>query len=212
VTDASQKELVRLVELDYERTATFINGVTATASTIRGWAVTIWLAIIGVSLNEGRWQLAILAAVVAATFLLIDAYHAWLYGEALDHAVALERLSGRYYESLGRGLDDEDVAVDLAVELQTHRFGVYRNLRQFTFRDILFVKPRVFFRVFYPVLVAVAVVIAGILWSLGGPKSAGCEITHDSTTITIDCGGTKIIDRQGVPPSAGPLATGPAPT
>jgi hypothetical protein len=190
-----RKELVRLVELDYERTATFINGVTSTAATIRGWAITIWLAVVGVALDRGLWQVALLAAAAASVFLLVDGYHAWLYGEALAHASALERLSGRYYDSLGRGSDDEELELDLRVDLESHRFGMYRTFRKFRLRDLLFAKPTVFFRGFYPLLIGVAVVVAILLWSFGGTGKTACTILREGATVAVDCGSVTVTDR-----------------
>ncbi len=187
-SDDTQKEMVRLVELDYERTAQFINGIISTTATIRGWAVTIWLAIIGVAVDRGQGLLALVAAVVVFAFLLIDGYHAWLYREALIHATALERLSGRYYDSLGRGLDDEDIELDLRVALESHRFGMYRNLKQFRLNDLRFVRPAIFFQVFYPMLVVLAVVVAGLLFGAGESKHTTCEVFLQEPTVRVECG------------------------
>src|SRR5437868_1929488 len=66
-------ELKRLIELEYERTSKFIDGVIATTATIRGWAVTIWLAVVGVAFDRSVWELGVLAAIVAAVFMVIDA-------------------------------------------------------------------------------------------------------------------------------------------
>lgn len=197
MTDSGdRKELVRLVELDYERTAEFINGVTTTTATIRGWAITIWLAILGIGLDQELWQMALLAAVSASVFLLLDGYHAWLYSEALAHAAKLERLSGRYFDALGRGADDEDVELDFRVALQAHRFGMYRNFRRFRPKDLLFVKPYVFFRFFYPFLIGTALLATLLLAFSSSPEASPCTIDRAEAAVTVKCGDVELIDRR----------------
>ena len=192
---ATDKELVRLVELDYERTAEFINGVTTTMATIRGWAITIWLAILGIGLERSLWQVTLLAAASAGVFLLLDGYHAWLYGEALAHAAKLERLSGKYFDSLGRGAVDDDVELDFQVALESHRFGMYRNFRRFRFKDLRFVKPYVFFRAFYPFLVGVAILATILLASAQSADDPPCTVDRDEEAVTVKCGDVELIDR-----------------
>ena len=158
--DEANKELIRLVEIDYQRTATFITGVLATSSGLRGWAVTIWLAVTGLAFGRSEPALAALAAIVAAAFYVVDGYHAWLYGQGLRHALHLEDISERYFNSLGRDFDDNEAQLELDVALQSHRFGVYHYLSEPSLRDLRYVRPLVVFRVFYPLLFLVAVVAA----------------------------------------------------
>lgn len=196
MTAGGDKELVRLVELDYERTAGFINGITTTMATIRGWAITIWLAVLGIGLERGLWQVALLAAASAGVFLLLDGYHAWLYGEALAHAAKLERLSGKYFDSLGRGAADEDVELDFEVALQAHRFGMYRNFRRFRLRDLLFVKPYIFFRGFYPFLIGTALLAMVVLVAVESPDDPPCTVDRAEDAVTVKCGDVELIDRR----------------
>ena len=196
-TDGVRKELVRLVELDYERTADFINGVTGTAATIRGWAVTIWLAVLGIGLERELWQVTLLAAAAGAVFWLVDGYHAWLYGEALAHASKLERLSGRYFDVLGRGTDDDDLEIDFRVALESHRFGMYRNFRRFRPRDLWFVKPYVFFRIFYPFLVFLAMLATVLVAVAKDEPASPCTIERAEGATTVSCGDVEIVDRRG---------------
>lgn len=153
--DERQKELLRLVELDYARTSKFIEGLVATGATLRGWAITIWLAVLGVAFDRNTWELAALAAIVILVFAVVDGYHAWLYREAFEHARSLERISSSYYKSLGRGADDPDAKLDLREELEAHRFGLYANLRRFAPRTLLHARPAVFFWFLYPFLALV---------------------------------------------------------
>jgi hypothetical protein len=201
---------VRLVELEYERTAKFIDGVISTSVTVRGWAITIWLAVVGVALTSNAWELAILAALVVFVFAFIDAYHAWLYWEALRRANELERLAGAYYETLGRNAEDEDAEIDLRVRLESHRFGLYRNFKRFRLRDLRFARPPIFFRVFYPILILTA--IGAAAWIAGRDKaSPTCVVVEDSRPQAIQCEdrliiGGKVVDvvppqRPALPPT-----------
>jgi hypothetical protein len=161
------KELVRIVELDYERTAKFIEGVIGTSAAIRGLLVTAWLAVVSLAVNTGRWPLAAVSFAVVLIFGLIDAYHSWLYDQALRHAIELESVSGKYYAALARGGDDPDAEDDLQAHLQAHRFGVYRNLRRFRVRDLRFARPKIFFQILYPALLLISAIVAVLLGVTG---------------------------------------------
>ena len=163
MTNEGRKELIRLIELEYERTTQFINGVTATAATIRGWAVTIWLAILGVAFDRSVWALGILASLLGLAFLFLDAYHSVLYAEGALHADALERLSAGYYNAMGRDAGDPDRKLDLDANLEAHRFGLYRNLTLVRLRDLPKARPAIFFTVFYPFLVGVGLLSALVI-------------------------------------------------
>lgn len=161
------RELLRLVELDYERTSQFIQGVVGTSATIRGWAITVWLALLGFSLDRSVSALAFLAASVVPVFGIVDLYHTWLYREALNHARSLERITSSYYNAMGRGGGgtDLDLLADLQEELESHRFGMYSRMGPFRFR-LFAARPYVFFRFLYPALLVVAIA-AGILIDQG---------------------------------------------
>jgi len=160
---SATKELVRLVELDYERTAKFIEGVIGTSAAIRGLLVTAWLAVVTLAVNTSRWALAAVSLAVVIVFGLVDAYHSWLYHQALQHAIELESISRTYYAALARGGDDPDAEEDLEVHLQAHRLGVYSNLRRFRMKDLRFARPRIFFQILYPALAVTSVAVAVIL-------------------------------------------------
>jgi hypothetical protein len=196
MTDDRFRELIRLVELDYERTAQFINGVLATGSTFRGWAVTIWLAVLGIAFSQDVWSLGLLASIVAIVFMLIDGYHAWLYTEAEAHANQLERTSAAYHEWLIRGADDPDRTMDFQVQLESYRFGLYRNLKVFRFRDFRHVRPRIVFRFFYPFLVVVGI-LAAIVVGVQGPKNEGsCHTVPKAPKNVIECENVVIVRNQ----------------
>ena len=172
--------------------------MTGTGVTIRGWAITIWLALLGIAFSQGHWELGLLAAAVALVFSVIDGYHAWLYGEALARANQLERLSAAYYDSFGRLADDEEAATDLQVDLEAHRFGLYRNFKRFRLRDLAFVRPTVFFRLFYPLLFAVAVGVAALVAFTGDDEPPACNVVADSRPQAIECGDTLVVNGRRV--------------
>jgi hypothetical protein len=193
-----KEKLAKLVELEYERVAKFIDGVIATEATIRGWAVTIWLAVVGLAFSQSLWELGVVAAGVGATFFFIDAYHAWLYGEAIVLANELERLTASYYDSFGRLAGDNDAETDLRVALETHRFGLYRNLKRFRLRDVLFARPAVFFRFFYPALIAAGIGIAVLLGVSGGDDEPSCALISDASAVIVQCGNSLVVDEKVV--------------
>jgi hypothetical protein len=156
-------ELVRLVERDYDQTAEFIRSVVGTTSTTRGWAVTVWLALIGIAIDHDSVGLALLAAFVLLPFCLLDAYHSWLYGEALKHARALERLSSSYYEAVEGGEDDEELVFDFEATLGSHHFGLYHNFQRFQLPEIRAARPQLVFHYFYPGLLLASLVAVGLI-------------------------------------------------
>lgn len=172
-----QKELIRLVELDYERTTRFVQSLVTTGTTLRGWAITLWVGAIGVSFTTHQGVLSLLAAAVIAVFGLVDAYHSWLYEQAMRHARRVERVSALYFASLSRGDDDPDLQEDAQTAIEGHQFGLYTTFRRFHWRDLWFVRPRPFFRYLYPALIGVAFVAA--LWL--GPIS---QLGSHGTTNT----------------------------
>ena len=112
------------------------------------------------------------------------------------HAAKLERLSGKYFDSLGRGAADEEVELDFEVALQAHRFGMYRNFRRFRLKDLLFVKPYVFFRGFYPFLIATALLATIVLVFVPSSDDPPCTVTRAEEAVTVTCGDVELIDRR----------------
>lgn len=163
MNDDRTKELVRLVERDYDQTSEFIRSVVGTTSTTRGWAVTVWLAVLGVAINQSSPALALLAAAILLPFGLLDAYHSWLYSEALDHARSLERTSAAYYSALEMGDDDPDLVLDFEERLSAHSFGLYRNFKRFQLPEIKAARPQLVFHYFYPGLLGAALLTAALL-------------------------------------------------
>src|SRR5262249_29998242 len=119
-------------------------------------------------------SLALLATVVALAFLIADGYHGWLYGEASGHARSIERLISSYYDTLSRFRDDPDATVKLLGELRAHRTGLYTGFQaHFNLRQLWHARPRLIYRALYPVLIAIAAVVATFIASdvIGAPSS-----------------------------------------
>jgi hypothetical protein len=155
--------LMALIKVDYERTAKFIEGIVGLEMTIRGWTVTLWLGLLGFGFDRDLWQLGVLAVVVTAVLALLDAYHANLYNQAVQHARAIEDISAMHFAFLNHGDDDPDALEELYVRLAGHRFGLYTNLWAFRLRDVIYARPVVFFRLVYPIMLAIAAVCAFII-------------------------------------------------
>jgi hypothetical protein len=137
MTDADRKELIRIIELDYEQTTKLIEGVVGTSFTIRGWGITLVAALIGLTFQTGLWQMAALAGVATLLIGLMDGYHSWIYTKILRHAQNIERVLGLYYASLARGDDDPDAHIDFEVALLAHRFGRFAEFRKFGLKTLL---------------------------------------------------------------------------
>ena len=168
VTERVQK-MLDLVELDYSQTSEFVRGVLGTATAVRGWAITIWLALAGFSVQQDEWFLSALGVIVAAGFYVIDAYHLNLYRRGLGHLQALERLYADYYGALARSEFHPDALDEFLIDLETHRFGFYRRLGPFRLRQSIVHGPRVFVAL-YGVLIAISAVLAVVeaTTNLGG--------------------------------------------
>lgn len=165
--DERTAELVRLLERDYDQTSEFIRSLVGTISTTRGWAVTVWLALLGVAVQQDCPGLAVLASVALIPFGLLDAYHSWLYSQALRHARALEQLSADYYRALERGDDDEELVLDFETGMAAHRFGLYSHFRRFSLPELRTARPRLVFQWFYPGLFCAAIGVAILIGLLG---------------------------------------------
>jgi hypothetical protein len=163
MNDPRIDELVRLIERDYEQTGEFIRSIVGTTLTIRGWAVTVWLAVLGVAINQESVPLAALGALLLAPFTLLDLYHSWLYSEALGHARVLERASGAYYSAVERGEEDPDLVIEFEERAAALKVGLYRNFKKFQWPEIKRARPTLVFRLFYPGLAAAALIAAALI-------------------------------------------------
>jgi hypothetical protein len=153
VTEERTQSMLDLVRVDYERTSEFTRGVLGTAATIRGWAVTTWLALSGFAVQQDDSILALLGIAVIVSFYVADAYHMGLYRQGLRHLAQLERLFGEYYGALSRANDDDEAMDDFLIDLEAHRFGFYRQLEPFSLGRSLDARPRVFVFLYAALLV-----------------------------------------------------------
>jgi hypothetical protein len=96
------------------------------------------------------------AAVATGIFGLLDAYHGWLYSEALRRAKETERILGLRYKQLERRAVDPDSTADLETALATHRFGQYSNLPGFRLLRLKKARPTVVYAGIYGALAALS--------------------------------------------------------
>jgi hypothetical protein len=189
------KELVRLVELDYDRTSKFIDGVIGTSATIRGLLITAWIAVITLAFDTSHWTLAAVSFAVVVVFGLLDAYHAWLYDQALKHATALEKLSQEYHRVFPRGEDDPIGERDLRTDLEGYTFGIFTNIPQFKWKEwwkeLRKVRPVIVFQLLYPALLAVSIV-ATVVLAAAAPASKCYTVQVQSAPTASAISGTTI--------------------
>jgi hypothetical protein len=148
--------MLKLVELDYDQTSEFVRGILSTATTIRGWAITIWLALAGFSVQQDEWILSMLGLLVVSIFYLVDAYHLNLYRQGLTHLQSLERLYADYYGALARSDFDPGALDEFLIDLEAHRFGFFRRLAPFSVQLSLSARPRVFVLMYAAMMVTSA--------------------------------------------------------
>lgn len=153
------KELLRLVELEYERTTKFIEGSVGATTQVRGWAITVWAALVGLAFSTRVSSLALLAVVALIAFVFADAYYSALYQQGLRRAHELERITKQHFDALARGSDNPRVVSAANAALAANRYGLYSNLHSVRVRDLLAARPRVFMWV-YGALTIVALLSA----------------------------------------------------
>jgi hypothetical protein len=163
---ASQRQLMELIELDYDTTRSLIDGVVRTSLALRGVGLTLSLALLTFSVQQSSLPIAICGLAAVVLFLYLDAYHGWLYAEGLKRAHELERLLSLRYKALERADDDPDIAFNLDVALATHRFGQYSNIPRFKLRMLGKARPK-----------SVYLVLYGILGGLSAAAIVYCAIT-----------------------------------
>jgi len=88
--ETGQPELVRVLELDYEKTTKLIEDIVSSSFTIRGWGIALISALIGFTFQAQLWEIAGTAIVVTLLIAFVDGYHSWLYARILRHAQNVE--------------------------------------------------------------------------------------------------------------------------
>lgn len=187
MTSDDQKEMIRLLELDYEKTTKLAEGVISNGFTIRGWAITLTSALIGFSIQARLWPMAVLASALALLFALIDGYYSWLYARASAQAGAIEEVLRAYYGSLARGDDDTEAQHEFEALLLAHQFGRFSQTQRFTLLSLRDVRPRFVFVVMYVTLLlcgfAGAVFVARMAQS-PTPKLECAQVPGQATFFT----------------------------
>jgi hypothetical protein len=161
--DKTQAELLRLVELDYEKTTKLTEGTISSGFTIRGWAITLTSALIGLAFQARLWQVAMLAAFLVLLFALVDGYHSWLYARALKQTASIEGILSAYFARLARGKDDPDATSEFEAALLAHQFGRFSQTQQFTLRSLWEARPKAVLLPLYAALLCGALVGAGLV-------------------------------------------------
>lgn len=176
------KERIRLAELDLAQANEFVKGVVTISAGIRTSAFTVWLALLGFAVQQRLSFLSLLAMAVVAVFTVADGYHGWLYGQAIRHVGRIERLLSDYYRAVGRRIDDEEAWLDFRATLRTAEFGLYRSMSaKFRLRDLRYSRPAIFYRVAYPVLAVLAVVV----WALVQWNVVTAPSSPPSTNVVV---------------------------
>jgi len=170
MTAEERRELLRLLELDYEKTTKLIEGFVSSGFTIRGWGVALTSALIGLTVQSRLWPIAAFAAIVTLLIALIDGYHSWLYARAFDHAQKIETALGLQYAALARGSDDPRAREDFEVALLAHPFGRFAEIERFHLGALRAARPRLVLVTLYTTLFVCAVG-AGVLVASGYTQS-----------------------------------------
>ena len=157
------KELVRVLEVDYEKTTKAIEGIISSSFTIRGWGIALSSALIGLTFQTEHWQIAALAVVVTLLIAFVDGYHSWLYAKVLQHANNIETVMRYYYAFLARGDVDDQARIDFLGKLLAHRFGRFTEIRKgFKFSSLREARPRYVIVILYATLLVCALT-SGVL-------------------------------------------------
>jgi hypothetical protein len=183
-----EHERIRLLELDYEKTNEFITGVLATGAALRGSAITLWLALMGFAFQQNLTVLAALGAVVAVVFMVVDAYHGWLYGKAIVHLGAIENVLATYYTALSKWTDDPALVREFRVALRAHRFGLFPRLKgkkrsTGVFQIVRGARPRIIYLGVYPLLIFLAFVATVSIGVFSAGKQDKPQIAHNPSLV-----------------------------
>ena len=184
MTPQDQRELLRCLELDYDKTTKLIEGIVGSGFTIRGWAVALISALIGLTFQTRLWQVAALAAILTLLFALIDGYYSWLYAKAFDHAQKVENVLRLYYGALARGADDPKAREDFEVALLAHPFGRFAEIEHFRLKALADARPRLVILTLYGTLLACAVGSASLVYTRPGEKLECTATSGQANTYT----------------------------
>lgn len=134
-------DMLHLLRMEYDDGNQFIRSLVGTVTTVRGWTITLSLAVLGLAPNRAVWQRGLLAIGVVCLFAIVDIYDSWLYTQVLSRVQAIDRIFGLYYRALARGEDDPKVTEEFEIELVAYKFGLMSSLPRFAFRRIGETRP-----------------------------------------------------------------------
>jgi hypothetical protein len=155
-----QAQLIALIERDYDATRSLIDSVISTSVQLRVIAMTLTVALLGFAVERSSFPVALCAIASTLLFAYLDAYHGWIYAQALARARKHERILRRRYRQLERGADEPDSTHDLDLALAKHQFGQYLALERFRLRSLGRARPRSIYLGLYGGLLALAVAAA----------------------------------------------------
>lgn len=163
MNDDERREMLRLVELEYDRTTKFIEGAVGTTTSLRGWAITVWAGLIGVALSAKLPSLTVLAVLAVIAFAFVDFYYTSLYQQTLRRARQLERITNEHFDVLARGADNARLKPEADAALAAHSYGLYTNMRAVGRRELLdsLRRPQMFFWIY--VSLAATALLIGLL-------------------------------------------------
>ena len=188
MTPEELKTSIELLQVEYERTTKFIEGVVATSASIRGWTITLTVALLGIAFERQSWPLGVGAIILIVLFGVVDGYHSWLYNEGLKRVQSVEKTLSRYYASLASD-GDPDVRRAFDVQLRTHRLGIFVNMPRFTFRGLRYARPRLLLLTLYGTLIAIATVATLVvaLTKKSSRSEMSCSVAGTLPAVTINC-------------------------
>jgi hypothetical protein len=187
MTETEKTELVRVLEVDYEKTTKLIEGIVGSSFTIRGWAIALISALIGLTFQTQLWQIAAVGIIVTLLIAFIDAYHSWLYASILLHAQNVEHVLGLYYASLARGEDDPEAGREFEIALLAHQFGRFAQIQKFHLGALRDARPRLIILILYLTLL-VCVVVSGTLVFVAKKnpiKQVECTAVPGATNVYV---------------------------
>lgn len=182
------KELVRVLEVDYEKTTKSIEGIISSSFIIRGWGIALSSALIGLTFQTEHWQIAVLAVVVTLLIAFVDGYHSWLYAKVLQHANNIETVMRYYYAFLARGDVDDQARIDFLGKLLSHRFGRFTEIRKgFKFSSLREARPRYVIVILYSTLLVCALTSGVLAFSSKNHPAPtfGCAPVPGATDVYV---------------------------
>ena len=160
---SSDEELMVLIDQDHSRTTAFIDGVLSRTNSLRQFAITVLLGIVGFAFQQDSWPLALLGAAVVWPFAYLDLLNSVLYSRALAHERRIETLRRLRFRHLQRQSYDPDAYLELREALERFRYGVVANLSAPSLRAFREARPAAVFTRFYPALSLVAAVSGAVI-------------------------------------------------